>query len=509
MRITTLLSAAATALAASMGINLRFLLLFGTFVLAATMGVSPAIAQVTIQEVQVVDETGFPDGDPEFLVIYGTGFGDLDAIFLGTQKVPLIIPADQGFCSFISFPPPPPLDPTATDCVVAELPDPIPCGDYLLSLEVPPTSCQFGTRPEALVFEYTGEDCDPTMDNLQGGTFQCSGDPAFAAPVQVICDTADCDADPSGQSVALGGMVTLDGNGSKLFPNIDIRILSGASTLQDLRIHTSCSQPLDEGDRFGSLVLTEFVPLGTSANNVTSIFAEYDLTICPIEGPQGPQGKLGDTGAQGPQGKLGDTGAQGVQGKLGDQGVQGKLGDQGPQGKLGAQGAQGKLGPQGDQGVQGKLGDTGDQGVQGKIGPQGEQGERGPGTNLLCFATDQTIGNQGKYMGLGQQAGEHDSVGVISPFSGAAQVLTLVVKVAQGNSPRDGVANLFHDGPTDEGLVLSPDCELLAEASSSNCKVNFVGDLDELDSLSVFVKPDSGSFEGATACVLIDPDGGN
>jgi hypothetical protein len=28
------------------------------------------------------------------------------------------------------------------------------------------------------------------------------------------------------------------------------------------------------------------------------------------------------------------------------------------------------------------------------------------------------------------------------------------------------------------------------------------------DSLSVFVKADSGSFEGSTACVLIDPDAG-
>ncbi len=125
----------------------------------------------------------------------------------------------------------------------------------------------------------------------------------------------------------------------------------------------------------------------------------------------------------------------------------------------------------------------------------------------MCFATDQTIGNQGKYMGLGQQSGEHDTVGVISPFSGAAQVLTLVVKVSQGNSPRDGVANLFHDGPTDEGEILSPDCVLAAAPSKSTCTVNIGGALTVLDSLSVFIKPDSGSFEGATACVLIDPDG--
>ena len=115
-----------------------------------------------------------------------------------------------------------------------------------------------------MVFEYTGEDCNPAEDNLQGGTFQCSGDPAFAAPVRVICDTANCDADPSGQSVGLNELVTLDGSGSKLFSKIDIRIESGGVTLQDLRIHTSCSQPLDEGD--GSKV----PPSGRSLPNMSS-----------------------------------------------------------------------------------------------------------------------------------------------------------------------------------------------------------------------------------------------
>jgi hypothetical protein len=131
----------------------------------------------------------------------------------------------------------------------------------------------------------------------------------------------------------------------------------------------------------------------------------------------------------------------------------------------------------------------------------------------MCFGTDQTIGNTGKYMGLGQQSGEHDTVGVISPFGGNAQVLKLVVKVAQGNSPRDGEAQLYHDNTDnndpdqDKGSPLSPICELTASPSKSTCAVDFVGNLTPVDSLSVFVKTDTGSFEGATACVLIDPDG--
>jgi len=632
------------------------------------LGVSPAFAQADVQEVIIFDGNGVPLGDPAFvdpafLAIYGTGFSDPPEIFLGTQMTPLVIAADQSFCSF--DPPPPPLDATAISCVVTELPDPIPCGDYLLSVEggVPLASCDDG-KPEALVFQYTGENCDASLDNLQEGKFECSGDPGFAAPVQVICGDGDCTSDPSNASIGLGGTVILFADGNTFPSDTDIQILDMfGNELQDLRIHASCSKDLNVGDRFGALVLTGFIPQGSG---LMQSFAEYDLTICPIGGPPGEQGKLGPQGEQGklgaqgeqgklgPQGDQGKLGAQGEQGKVGAQGEQGKLGAQGEQGKVGAQGEQGKLGPQGDQGKvgaqgdqgkpgpqgdqgkvgaqgdqgkpgpqgdqgkpgpqgdqgkvgaqgdqgkpgpqgdqgkvgaqgdqgklgpqgeqgkvgaqgdQGKLGPQGDkgepgpqgnqgkpgpqgdqgklgpqgpqgkdgaQGDQGKIGPQGDQGKIGPqgepgepgadgiGTNLLCFATDQTIGSQGKYMGLGQQSGEHDTVGVISPFSGDAQVLRLVVKVAQGNSPRDGWAVLYHDNSDntdpdqDLGLPLSPDigetgaCRLLASPSKSICEVDFVGDLNDapIDSLSIFVVTDTGSFEGATACVLIDPDGG-
>ena len=115
-------------------------------------------------------------------------------------------------------------------------------------------------------------------------------------------------------------------------------------------------------------------------------------------------------------------------------------------------------------------------------------------------------------MGLGQQAGDHSSVGVISPFAADAEVITLVVKVSQGNTPRDGDAQLYHDGPTDDGLPLDGLCELnsLPSDLTTTCVIDFTpgdGELELLDSLSVFVETDGGSVEGATACVLIDPDG--
>ncbi|HEY9029982.1 MAG TPA: collagen-like protein [Kangiella sp.] len=233
-------------------------------------------------------------------------------------------------------------------------------------------------------------------------------------------------------------------------------------------------------------------------------------------GPQGPQGPQGDTGAigpQGPQGPQGDTGATGPQGPKGDTGDVGPMGPQGPQGDTGATGPQGPMGPMGPQGPQGEKGDTGDTGATGPAGPQGPQGETGPaggGSNLLCFATDQTIGSQGKYMGLGQQGGHHVEVGVVVPFLEGAIVQQFVVKAAQGNTAPSGKAWVYHDGPTQFGQPLGT-CDLVPSDPNEDrtvCGGIAAGVLSDFDSLSIFIKTDDGqgSFVGATACLIIETE---
>ena len=91
-----------------------------------------------------------------------------------------------------------------------------------------------------------------------------------------------------------------------------------------------------------------------------------------------------------------------------------------------------------------------------------------------------------------------------------AVVISLIVKVSQGQTARDGDAWLYHDGPTDDGLQLGGQCELISAVGDSRtiCEIPIApGDLDPRDSLSVFVKTDGGNFSGASACVLIAPDG--
>ncbi len=338
----------------------------------------------------------------------------------------------------------------------------------------------------ALTFEYQPAD-GPGVNTQVGAT--CVGD--LTGSVAMATLTAGEGTNNAAWVVTPGAVlpgefVTFTAADSKWPNDLPLTIDPDDAGDQELLIHTSCSPPLVLGDSFGSLVLTG---ISEDALGPSTRHSLYDLTIGAVgpEGPQGPQGKIGDTGDQGIQGKVGDTGDQGIQGKVGDtgdQGIQGKVGatgDQGIQGKVGAtgdQGIQGKVGATGDQGIQGKVGATGDQGIQGKVGPQGAtgdqgiqgkvgatgpqgiQGKVGPagadgadgiGTNLLCFGTDQTIGSQGKFIGLGQQAGDHDTVGVISPFLARAEVVKLVVKVSQGNSPRDGDAQLFHDAVTAGG----------------------------------------------------------
>ncbi len=67
----------------------------------------------------------------------------------------------------------------------------------------------------------------------------------------------------------------------------------------------------------------------------------------------------------------------------------------------------------------GQVGPQGEPGPTGPTGPdgmKGDKGDTGQGTSLLCFATDQTIGQDGKYIGLGQQDEFHHRASVVIPF---------------------------------------------------------------------------------------------
>ncbi len=122
---------------------------------------------------------------------------------------------------------------------------------------VPPLNCPDG-KPIELVFEYTGQGCEGNPANSQDGKFTCSGDPGAADPVQLVVE--DANADPSTEIISVGDFVSITPSGVEFDAQTDFEIKQGGVVLHDLSIHLSCSQDLNVGDRFGSLILRVFVP---------------------------------------------------------------------------------------------------------------------------------------------------------------------------------------------------------------------------------------------------------
>ncbi len=149
-----------------------------------------------------------------------------------------------------------------------------------VTVEPPPASCADG-KPRAVVFEYTGEAC-AASDNDQGDKAKCSGDPGFREPVFIVYTGKDPDkitVSPSDQSIFIGDLVTVEATGrDRLHASTKLEIRQGTDLLQSLEIHTSCSQPLNVGDQFGSLILREFIPEGMP---VEPVRLELEKTVDP------------------------------------------------------------------------------------------------------------------------------------------------------------------------------------------------------------------------------------
>ncbi len=122
----------------------------------------------------------------------------------------------------------------------------------------PPVLCDDG-RPRILIFEYTGEDCGAS-DNDQD-TDSCSGDPNGAEPVSIeLKNNRKFTVDPALEAIMVGDIVVFSSaNGGRMNGDLEFTIRQGASDLQTIKLHTSCSQPLNIGDQFGSMILRAFV----------------------------------------------------------------------------------------------------------------------------------------------------------------------------------------------------------------------------------------------------------
>ncbi len=134
--------------------------------------------------------------------------------------------------------------------------------DVTVTVEEPLLSCADG-KPQRLVFEYTGESC-AASSHSQGDKATCSGSLAGEEPVRIVYtgkDPGDFTVAPGDSSIAVSDLVTVEATGRDHFhADTKLEVRQGGIVLQSLKLHSSCSQPLNVGDQFGSLILREFIP---------------------------------------------------------------------------------------------------------------------------------------------------------------------------------------------------------------------------------------------------------
>jgi hypothetical protein len=127
-------------------------------------------------------------------------------------------------------------------------------------------SCESG-KPSVLTMAYTGLGCDASMHSQDPSKVTCDGDPAGEALVRIIATDKDDPNDNKARiffdgEVALGGVFNVDAYATDLSrlraeTRVFVYDLNG-NLLQFVKFHTSCSQPLNLGDQFGSLELVSF-----------------------------------------------------------------------------------------------------------------------------------------------------------------------------------------------------------------------------------------------------------
>ncbi len=112
----------------------------------------------------------------------------------------------------------------------------------------------------SLTLEYRGEDCDFTT-NQQSGKVKCRARGSLPKVAQIRI-TGGGRVYFDGSNVSLGSEIVLTppDSGSPMAPDIKARIENRRGKLVQLvKFHSSCSEPLERGDQFGSLLVKELV----------------------------------------------------------------------------------------------------------------------------------------------------------------------------------------------------------------------------------------------------------
>ena len=164
---------------------------------------------------------------------------------------------------------------------LTEPPAPDPISDCTIQAAPPPPHCDGKVR--GLSLAYLGGDCSEGT-NPQGGKALCEGDAGLTEPVRILAvskkDSNRVFLDTGvPASVSISDVVDVaaaNAGRSELDSEMKVTVFdAGGNLIQTLNIHTSCSQPLDLGDRFGSL---EVFGMDTTGGGSVALTTEVEYT---------------------------------------------------------------------------------------------------------------------------------------------------------------------------------------------------------------------------------------
>jgi len=184
--------------------------------------------------------------------------------------------------------------------VMIESVSPIPIIQTTCSLEVSMTACvsvppsredDCNGKVISMMLEYTGDGCGASSHSQDPKKVKCSGDLDGTVPVDIFVTSGKNGEKLWGSALELpvGGQVlataaNVDGK-NNLDAETTVTIIDNTEgTYQEVKFHTSCSQPLSVGDQFGGVKL---ISLTTTEGGTVALTSD-DSCLTELPGSGGP-----------------------------------------------------------------------------------------------------------------------------------------------------------------------------------------------------------------------------
>ena len=167
----------------------------------------------------------------------------------------------------------------------------VPCCE----LDVTKVGCVLVPRDDCdgkvirMTLKYTGQGCDASSHNQTPDEVSCTGDPNSAEPVDiVVTNTKGNRVWAYAAGVSVGDLIFADAARAGRFTLEFVTVVKifdpNGNLLQDIKFNTSCLQPLNVGDQFGSMFL---ISLTTTEGGEVNLPDPNDTCITELPPTEG------------------------------------------------------------------------------------------------------------------------------------------------------------------------------------------------------------------------------